>query len=52
MDGRQYHAARPMRVVTDGSGNRWPCDPEVAPGSTLPDRSCWECGVMCFTRSD
>jgi hypothetical protein len=46
----QHHAARPMEVVTDGSGNRWLCDADVEPGHHLPDRSCWECGSLGFTR--
>lgn len=46
-----HDAARPMHVVTDGSGNRWLCDADVEPGDYLPDRSCWECGSLSFTRA-
>ncbi len=49
-DGK-HHAARPMHVVTDGSGNRWLCDANVEPGGYLPDGSCWECGSLNFTRA-
>ena len=48
----EYHAARPMKVVTDETGNMWICDKESLGEDNAPDQSCWECGSLNFTRTN
>jgi len=47
-----YRAARPMKVITDETGNTWICDKESVGDDNVPDQSCWECGSLNFTRTN
>ena len=47
-----HRAARPMQIVTDGSGNTWICDAEVEPGDSAAGHGCWQCGSLSFTRAN
>jgi hypothetical protein len=47
-----HHAARPMKVVADKSGEYWICDNQVDPSGNLLEQGCWRCGDLAFTASD
>jgi len=46
----EHRAARPMQIVTDGSGNTWICDVDAEPDDSAAGHGCWQCGSLTFTR--
>jgi len=47
-----HHAARPMKVIPDKSGEYWICDANVDPSGDLAEQGCWRCGDLAFTADD
>ena len=47
-----HHAARPMKVVPDKSGEYFICDDDANPSGDLLEQGCWRCGDLAFTASD
>ena len=47
-----HHAARPMKVIPDQSGEYWICDADVEPSGDLASQGCWRCRELAFTASD
>lgn len=47
-----HHAARPMKVIPDKSGEYWICDDSVDPSGDLVEQGCWRCGDLAFTADD
>ena len=47
-----HHAARPMRVLQDKSGESWICDADVDSSGDLAEQGCWRCRDLAFTASD
>jgi len=51
--GQAVHkAARPLKVVTDKTGESWLCDKGVDEGGDLKAQGCWRCQDLAFTRND
>ena len=51
-DAQSHHAARPMKVIPDRSGEYWICDQNVDPSGDLAEQGCWRCGDLAFTADD
>ncbi len=47
-----HHAARPMKVIPDKSGEYWICDDDADPSGDLAKEGCWRCGDLAFTADD
>jgi hypothetical protein len=47
-----HHAARPMKVIPDKSGECWICDEDADPSGDLAEEGCWRCGDLAFTPTD
>ena len=47
-----HHAARPMKVIPNKSGEYFICDDDADPSGDLLEQGCWRCGDLAFTPSD
>jgi hypothetical protein len=47
-----HHAARPMKVIPNKSGEYFICDDDADPSGDLLEQGCWRCGDLPFTASD
>ena len=44
-----HHAARPMKVIPNKSGEYFICDDDADPSGDLLEQGCWRCGDLAFT---
>ena len=47
-----HHAARPMKVIPNKSGEYFICDDDVNPSGDLLEQGCWRCGDLAFMAGD
>jgi hypothetical protein len=47
-----HHAARPMEVIPDKSGEYWICDAPADRSRNLSEQGCWRCEDLAFTPND